>query len=125
MSLPDLLLLSEYGCHPLAQDTRIQHLRITLIARGLQFESDNLNALPKQMRDATNRLRFVHFQVGDEDTYFIQILLFFRDYTFQKKNVKNDMRHGYMYERYHTRVIKNHFNMNTLMQKSRNSCFHN
>ena len=37
MSLPDLLLLSESGWHPLAQDTRVKHSRIEhyINARGL------------------------------------------------------------------------------------------
>ena len=39
----------------------------TVIARGLLFESDNFNGTP-ETRDATNRLRFVHFQIGDEGT---------------------------------------------------------
>ena len=99
MSLPDLLLLSEYGCHPLAQDTRVQHSRIiynTTIARGLQLEPDNLNGTPETnsrrdepaaVRSFSSRRRgYVRFTVGflHEQNNFIQISIFSRDYTLKK-----------------------------------------
>jgi len=66
MPLPDLLLLSELGWHPLALDTRVKHSRIMDYNRARTI---TWTALPKQTRNATNRLRFVHFQINRRRWY--------------------------------------------------------